>query len=78
MNFGSSGNYDKKVWRDIWGAGQGVGAIKDIPATADLISTMRGEYRAAHMALNRMLDREKYLEVTKARSFVPSPQVDEV
>lgn len=69
MNFGSSGNLDKKVWRDIWGAGQGVGAITDIPATADLISNLRGEYKAAHLALNRTLERERYLELDRVRRF---------
>ena len=27
MNFGSAGGAEKKVWRDIWSAGQGVGQI---------------------------------------------------
>ena len=30
MNFGSGGNTDKKAWKDIWGCGQGIGAIKEI------------------------------------------------
>ncbi|HUB85778.1 MAG TPA: nitronate monooxygenase family protein, partial [Rhizomicrobium sp.] len=29
MNFGSGGNMKQKAWRDIWGAGQGVGQIAD-------------------------------------------------
>jgi nitronate monooxygenase len=77
MNFGSSGNLDKKVWRDIWGAGQGVGAIKDVPPTAELISTLRDEYRAAHLALNRMLGREGYLEAGGARRVVRVREADE-
>lgn len=60
MNFGSSGGFDKKVWRDIWGAGQGVGAIRDIPATADLVAALRSEYRAAHARANRLQERERY------------------
>lgn len=71
MNFGSSGNYDKKVWRDIWGAGQGVGAIQDVPSAADLIAAMRGEYRAAHLRLSRMLERERYLELAKSAVLRP-------
>jgi nitronate monooxygenase len=33
-----------KAWRDIWGAGQGVGAIGDILPAADVIARMRAEY----------------------------------
>jgi nitronate monooxygenase len=33
-----------KAWRDIWGAGQGVGAIGDILPAADVITRMRAEY----------------------------------
>jgi len=36
-----------KAWRDIWGAGQGAGAITDIPAVSDLVDRLEGEYRAA-------------------------------
>ena len=28
MNFGSGGNQKAKAWRDIWGCGQGIGAVK--------------------------------------------------
>jgi nitronate monooxygenase len=48
MNFGSG---SAKAWRDIWGAGQGVGGIEDIPATADLIDRLVREYAAARAAL---------------------------
>lgn len=37
---------DAKAWKDIWGAGQGVGDIGDIPATRDLIMAMEREYRS--------------------------------
>ena len=40
-------NADAKAWKDIWGAGQGVGDIDDIPATRDLIMTMEREYLSA-------------------------------
>jgi len=36
-----------KAWKDIWGAGQGSGAIDDIPPVADLVDRMEREYRAA-------------------------------
>lgn len=38
---------DPKAWRDLWAAGQGVGAIDDIPAVAAFISRMEEDYRAA-------------------------------
>ncbi|WP_372921164.1 NAD(P)H-dependent flavin oxidoreductase [Roseovarius sp.] len=40
-------NKDVKPWKDLWAAGQGVGAIDDIPAVADLCHRLREEYRAA-------------------------------
>lgn len=47
MNFGSGGNTKQKAWRDIWGAGQGVGSIHDIPSVAELVSRLEFEYQAA-------------------------------
>lgn len=40
-----------KAWRDIYGAGQGVGAIRDILPAADVIARMRGEYLSARLNL---------------------------
>lgn len=42
MNFGSS---DAKAWRDIWGAGQGVGSVHDIPPVETLVLRMEREYQ---------------------------------
>jgi nitronate monooxygenase len=36
-----------KAWRDIWGAGQGTGQIRDIPSTAELVTRLGQEYRTA-------------------------------
>ena len=47
MNFGSS----KKTWKDIWGAGQGVGAIDRVLPVHQLVAQLKGEYRAAKAAL---------------------------
>ncbi len=49
MSFG--GARDAKAWKDIWGAGQGVGNIGDVLPTADLIDRLKQEYRAAKAAL---------------------------
>lgn len=47
MNFGSGGNTDKKAWKDIWGCGQGIGAIKNVQSTADLVTRLTEEYETA-------------------------------
>jgi nitronate monooxygenase len=47
MDFGSGGTTTAKAWRDIWGAGQGVGSIDDIPSVAELVDRMTMEYRDA-------------------------------
>ncbi len=47
MSFSSGGNSDSKVWRDIWGAGQGVGLMDDVPTVAEMVARLRTEYVAA-------------------------------
>jgi nitronate monooxygenase len=47
MNFGSGGNTEAKAWRDIWGSGQGVGAVKAVETVAVRVDRMEAEYRAA-------------------------------
>lgn len=44
MNFGST---TTKAWRDIWGAGQGVGSVKQIVPAGELVARLAGEYAAA-------------------------------
>ncbi|WPZ22769.1 nitronate monooxygenase family protein [Sulfitobacter faviae] len=46
MNFGS-GSSKPKAWKEIWGAGQGIGAVKEIGGAADLVDRIEAEYRAA-------------------------------
>jgi len=62
MNFGSGGNTGKKAWRDIWGAGQGVGQIADIPTVAELVDRLADEYLAAGRELGRMFAQERAAE----------------
>lgn len=38
---------DAKAWKDLWSAGHGVGGIQDVPGCADMIRSMREEYKAA-------------------------------
>ncbi|WP_028103345.1 NAD(P)H-dependent flavin oxidoreductase [Pseudoduganella violaceinigra] len=40
-----------KAWRDIWGAGQGVGMMHDAPTTAELLERLKTEYNAARARL---------------------------
>jgi nitronate monooxygenase len=46
MDFGS-GSSKAKAWRDVWGSGQGIGAVKEIVGAADLVARLRAEYQAA-------------------------------
>lgn len=47
MDFGSGGNSDAKAWKDIWGAGQGVGGIHAVQPVRELVLQMQAEYREA-------------------------------
>jgi nitronate monooxygenase len=51
MNFGSGGNQEAKAWRDIWGCGQGIGAVKSAPSVAEFVAKLAGEYEDAKAAL---------------------------
>ena len=51
MNFGSGGNQEAKAWRDIWGCGQGIGAVKNLPTVAEFVGRLSAEYEAAKSAL---------------------------
>jgi nitronate monooxygenase len=51
MNFSAGGISDAKAWRDIWGAGQGVGQIDDVPTTAALVAHLTRQYREARARL---------------------------
>ncbi|EKF44448.1 2-nitropropane dioxygenase [Nitratireductor indicus C115] len=44
MNFASA---DAKAWRDIWGSGQGIGAVREIMGAAALVDRLADEYEAA-------------------------------
>ena len=51
MKFGSEGSAKAKAWRDIWGSGQGIGAIDRIHPTADFVNLLAGQYQAAKARL---------------------------
>ena len=48
MNFGGDA---KKAWKDIWGCGQGIGAIDAVVSTADLVAKLKQQYAAARARL---------------------------
>jgi nitronate monooxygenase len=48
MSFGSG---SAKAWRDIWGAGQGVGLMDDVPTVAEMVERLRQQYQAARERL---------------------------
>ncbi|MFL1405963.1 NAD(P)H-dependent flavin oxidoreductase [Marinobacter sp. M1N3S26] len=51
MNFGSGGESKSKAWKDIWGAGQGVGAVKDVGDVDTLVTRLIREYGQARQRL---------------------------
>ena len=49
MNFGGDA---AKAWKDIWGCGQGIGAIKNVVPAAELVARLRREYDEARARIN--------------------------
>ena len=47
MNFGSGGNSKAKAWKDIWGCGQGIGAVKGVIGAGELVARLAREYDEA-------------------------------
>ncbi|MGW5220894.1 NAD(P)H-dependent flavin oxidoreductase [Nocardia sp. NPDC004085] len=53
MSFGATELAETKAWRDIWGAGHGIGAIKDNLTVAELVEVLRTQYEQAWHDLTR-------------------------
>ncbi len=51
MSFGGGDSAKSKAWKDIWGCGQGIGAVKAVLPAATLIARLRGEYEATQRRL---------------------------
>jgi nitronate monooxygenase len=49
MNFGGGGV--AKAWKDIWGCGQGIGAIREVVPAGALVARLRREYQQARVRL---------------------------
>ena len=48
MSFGSGGSSKSKAWKDIWGCGQGINAIKDVLSTAEFVEKLKVEFKSSH------------------------------
>ena len=55
MKFGSDQDAAtaKKAWRDVWGCGQGIGAVRSVGSTAEYVDRLAGEYEIASSSLDR-------------------------
>ncbi len=51
MDFGSGGGSEAKAWKDIWGCGQGIGAVKEIQTAGEFVAKLKKEYEAAKTRL---------------------------
>jgi nitronate monooxygenase len=52
MNFATGeGANAAKAWKDIWGCGQGIGAIREVVPAAELVARFKREYDAAKASL---------------------------
>ena len=48
MSFGDGA---KKAWKDIWGSGQGIGAVREVLPARELVARLKREYEAARARL---------------------------
>jgi|TARA_R100001463_G_scaffold66286_8_gene119744 nitronate monooxygenase len=51
MDFGDGSS---KAWKDIWGSGQGIGAIKKIGPASELIERLKQEYSSARQRMDQL------------------------
>jgi nitronate monooxygenase len=51
MNFGGGEGSKPKAWKEIWGSGQGIGAVTEVVSTAALVARLKREYREAQERL---------------------------
>jgi nitronate monooxygenase len=51
MNFAAGEGSKAKAWKEIWGCGQGIGAVTKVVSTAELVNRLAGEYEAARKRL---------------------------
>ena len=51
MKFGSEGSTKSKAWRDIWGCGQGIGAVGGVQGAGEYVAQLVAQYQAARARL---------------------------
>jgi len=51
MDFGSGGDMDAKAWKDIWGCGQGIGAVTAVQTAGERVAELSRQYEAARRRL---------------------------
>ena len=56
MSFGKARDEKPKAWKEIWGAGQGVGSVDAVVPAAELVARFAAEYRAARQRMAGILD----------------------
>ena len=54
MDFGSGGNSDAKAWKNIWGCGQGIGAVKELGTAGDYVAKLTDQYQQAKQRINAL------------------------
>jgi nitronate monooxygenase len=54
MDFGSGGNTDAKAWKNIWGCGQGIGAVKELGTAGDYVAKLTNQYQQAKQRINAL------------------------
>ncbi|HZY19672.1 MAG TPA: nitronate monooxygenase family protein [Ramlibacter sp.] len=53
MNFAGGEGSKSKAWKDIWGCGQGIGAVKEVTGAGELVARLQREYSEARARLCR-------------------------
>lgn len=66
MNFGSGGNTKAKAWKDIWGSGQGIGAVKSVGPVENMVARMEREYHEARARMLGISDYRAWNELAEA------------
>ena len=56
MQFGEGGSTKTKTWKEIWGSGQGIGAIKEVVHVTDRVAELKTQYDAAKAGLQATLE----------------------
>jgi nitronate monooxygenase len=59
MSFGGGEGSKGKAWKDIWGCGQGIGAVTEVASAAEFVARLKREYREAQQ---RLMPRAQLLE----------------